>query len=218
MARIIAGIIAIVGWLSLILQFVLHLNTHVIPEPSFGERLIRFFSYFTVSTNIIVAFTLTAVAFFPATKVGEFFSRLSNQAAVASYISIVGIVYSLFLRSVWAPERWNAVADHALHDVMPILYVVYRLIFAPKNGITRSAPLKWLAYPVIYFAYSLIRGAFVDWYPYWFADVTKLGYPKALTNAGLVLIGFLVVGFVFLGLSKLLSRDNATFDRHDVES
>src|SRR5687767_2759768 len=112
MGKVLAGSIAVVGWLSLILQFILQMTNPVVPEPGVAERFVRFFSYFTVATNIVVAITLTAIAFFPSTKLGDFFSRPTVQAAVASYISIVGIVYSLFLRGVWDPQGWQAVADH----------------------------------------------------------------------------------------------------------
>jgi hypothetical protein len=104
MGRILVTLIAVVGWLSLALQFILQMTNPVAPEPGVAERFVRFFSYFTVSTNIIVAITATAIGFFPLTKFGKFFSRPTVQAAVASYISIVGIVYSLFLRTVWDPQ------------------------------------------------------------------------------------------------------------------
>lgn len=210
MGRTFAAIIAIIGWLSLLLQFVLQMTNPITPEPGTAERLVRFFSYFTITTNIIVAVTTTVIAFFPATRFGQFFSRPGVQTAVATYISIVGVVYSLFLRGVWSPVGWQAVADHALHDVVPVLYVFYWLIFAPKSGIAWVSPLKWLIYPLVYIAYSLIRGAFAAWYPYWFVDVTKLGYPTALTNTAFVLAAFVVFGYLFASVAKLFTRRNAT--------
>jgi len=206
MGRIIAAILAFVGWFSLILQFILQMTNPAVPEPGAVERFVRFFSYFTVSTNIIVAVVLTVIAFFSHKKAGSYLSRPSVQAATASYISIVGIVYSLFLRSIWDPQGWNAVADHLLHDVMPLLYVVYWFVFAQKQGIGWSDPIKWLVYPLIYILYSLARGAFVLWYPYWFVDVTQLGYGTALTNTGMVLIAFVVIGFIYAGCARLLMR------------
>lgn len=206
MGKMIAALLAIVGWLSLILQFVLHMNNPVIPDPGTAERFVRFFSYFTVSTNIIVAVTLTAIAFFPLTRFGAFFSRPSVQTAVASYISIVGIVYSLFLRTAWDPQGWQAVADHLLHDAMPLAFVIYWLVFAPKHGITWNAPIKWLGYPVVYIVYSLIRGSFVSWYPYWFVDVTQLGYSASLRNTAFVLVAFAATGFIYAGIAKVISR------------
>lgn len=206
MGRVFAVTIALIGWLSLLLQFVLAMTNPVEPEPSSLERFIRFFSYFTVSTNIIVTVMFTSIAFFAASRFGSFLSRSTTQSAITSYISIVGIVYSLFLRNVWAPVGWNAVADHALHDVMPILSVLYWLIFAAKGDISWADPIKWLAYPLVYISYSLVRGALVAWYPYWFVDVTRLGYPSALINTGVVFIAFAVVGSIYAAIAKVMSR------------
>ncbi len=211
MVKALTGLIAVIAWLSLILQFVLAMTNPVTPEPGLAERFVRFFSYFTVATNIIVAITLTAITFFPATRIGQFFGRATTLAATASYITIVGIIYSLFLRSVWDPSGWNAVADHALHDAIPIAFVIYWLGFAPKDGLTWLDPVRWLIYPAVYVAYSLIRGAIVSWYPYHFVDVTQLGYPSALTNTAFVLIAFALIGYIYTGIAKVLSR--TTFRR-----
>lgn len=202
MRRTIAGAIAVVCWFGLVLQFVIVLTSEVNQSLTVAERIIRYFSFFTVATNIIVAITFTAIAFFPNNK---FFSKPSVQAAVATYISIVGIVYSLFLRTVWDPQGWQAVADHTLHDVVPVMFVLYWLFAAPKSGIAWIDPIKWLIYPIIYIAYALARGAIVSWYPYWFVDVTQLGYSKSLTNTAFVLVAFVVVGFIYAGIAKLLS-------------
>jgi hypothetical protein len=202
MGRIVAGFIAAVGWLSLVLQFFLHITNPLVADVPFAELLIRFFSYFTIWANVLVAVTLTAAA----TGLGGFLSKPSIQAAAAVYITMVGVVYSIFLRGAWDPEGWTAIADHSLHDVIPILYVAYWLIFAPKAEVSWAAPIKWLVFPAVYFAYSLLREAVMGRYPYWFADVELLGYPTALMNAGLVLLAFAVVGFIYAGIAKLLSR------------
>jgi hypothetical protein len=203
MRRPFAGIIALVCWFGLTLQFVLILTSDANQSLSVAERIIRFFSFFTILTNTIVAITTTVIAFFPNNK---FFSKASTQAAVASYITIVGLVYSLALRSVWDPQGWQAVADHTLHDVVPVMFVVYWLISAPKSGIAWIDPIKWLVYPVIYIVYSLARGAIVNWYPYWFINVGEVGYQTALTNTAFIMVAFIVIGFIFVAIARLLAR------------
>lgn len=204
-AKVFAGTIAVFGWLSIILQFVLAMTNPVEPEPGAVERFVRFFSYFTVLTNILVAATTTAIVFVPDSNIGRFAARSTAQTAVAVYISIVGLVYSLFLRSVWDPIGWQSVADHALHDVVPLAYVIYWIIFARKDNIAWFEPFKWLIYPLVYVAWSLTRGALAEWYPYWFVDVTRLGYRTALTNTAFVFIAFLIIGYVFTAAAKFLS-------------
>ena len=46
-----------------------------------------------------------------------------------------------------------------------------------------TSALWWLLVPLTFFAYSLIRGAIVDWYPYPFIDVGLHGYGKVSVKA-----------------------------------
>lgn len=207
-ARILAGVLAIFVWIVLIVQFCLQLTNQAV-DASTSERIIRFFSYFTTLTNMIVALTWTAVAFFPRNRFGKFFSNTSVQTAVAVYIAIVGLIYSLFLRGVWNPRGWQKFADHSLHDASPIAFLIFWLIFVPKTGLNWADPVKWLIYPFAYMVYSLARGAIVNWYPYWFADAAQLGYPVALRNAFLVLAAFLIIGYIFAGTGKLIAGRTA---------
>jgi len=203
--RFLLAIIAFIGWFALVTQFCLTL-TNQLSDLSEGERVLRFFSYFTALTNLLVAIASTSLGFFPATRAGRFFSSASAQAAVATYISIVAIIYSLFLRGSWDPLSLHGLNDTLFHDIIPIAYVLQWILFSPKNGLRLFDPIIWLIYPVAYISSTLIHGAATNWYPYWFADVSKLGYPVALRNTGFILIAFVTVGFVFLTFSKLLAR------------
>lgn len=197
------GLLAIIAWLAIALEFYLTLTQPRESVPT-NVRIIRFFSYFTILTNLVVAVTATAIAFFPSTRVGRFFSQAGVQTAVAVYITIVGVVYSLLLRADLS-GLW-AVADHLVHDVIPIAYVVFWFLFTPKSGLRWPDPVKWLVYPLAYVAYSLIHGAYTGWYPYWFVDMTKIGYAAGLRNAAGVLAGFVVVGLVFVLVGRAFSR------------
>ena len=201
-----AGSIAVLSWLVLAVQFYLYMANPNLQGVSAAEHVVRFFSFFTTLTNLLVSIAWSAIVFFSRTGLGKFFSKAATQTAVAVYISIVGIIYSLLLRSVWNPNGWQKIADHWLHDAIPFLFIVYWIFFVSKTGIGWLAPIKWLIYPIVYIVYSLIRGACVHWYPYYFVDVDKLGYLIALRNTALVLLAFLVIGFIYVGMAKSASR------------
>ena len=205
MKRTLAAIVAILAWVGLTMQFYLTLTHPPAPEVPVAERIIRFFSFFTIISNLIVAIVTTAIAFFKGSRVERLVNRTSVLAAIAVYITIVAAVYSLFLRAVVNPQGWHLVSDHFIHDIVPPAYVLFWLIFAPKKGVRWADPVKWLIVPILYIAYSLTHGAYDNWYPYWFADVSKLGYPTALKNSAFVLIAFLVVGLIYAGVAKLIS-------------
>lgn len=205
MKRPFAVLIAILAWVGLAMQFAFAIVNPAMQDVPVAERIVRYFSFFTVVANGIIAIVTTAIALAPESRFSRRVENGSVLTAAAVYISIVAVVYSLFLRAVVNAQGWHLISDHIVHDAIPPLFVLFWLIYARKSDIGWLDPVKWLIVPVLYIAYSLIHGAFDSWYPYWFADVTKLGYPTALKNSGFVLVAFLVFGIIFAAIAKLLS-------------
>jgi len=206
MKRIFAAFIALLTWVGLAIQFAWAIDNPAVQDISVAERIIRYFSFFTVVGNGIIAVITTSTVAAPNSSFSRRVQNGSVLTAAAVYITIVAVVYSLFLRSVVNAQGWHLISDHIVHDVVPAVFVLYWVVFSPKKDVAWLDPVKWLVVPILYIAYSLIHGAFDNWYPYWFADVTKLGYPTALRNALFVLVGFLIFGFIYAGIAKVLGR------------
>jgi hypothetical protein len=92
---------------------------------------------------------------------------------------------------------------------MPAMVPIYWLAFVPKGGLGRCDPWRWAAFPVAYFAYAMIRGAFEGVYAYPFIDLDRLGWPRTMTNALLIALGFLAVSYAVVGLDGFLARRRA---------
>jgi hypothetical protein len=202
------GLIAVIAWCALLLQTALVVRTVVAEGKSPLIGVVNTFSYFTILTNLLVAVVCTACL--RRERSGTFLTRPSTLSAVAVYIFIVGLTYSLLLRSLWNPTGLQAVADISLHDVVPILFVFFWIFFVPKGTLRWSQPLYWLIYPLLYVVYSLIRGALIGVYPYHFADPILLGYPRALTNAVFMLVGFWLLGLIVVGVDYLAGRGSTS--------
>ena len=196
-------LIAVLGWFALIAQFYLMINSKVNP---LAETIIRFFSYFTIDTNLLVALCCSILLLAPRSAAGRFFSRQSTQAAIAIYIMIVGIVYNIILRHIWNPQGLQLVVDELLHLIIPILFFVYWLIFVPKDSLEWKHAFNWMLYPSIYGTFALLRGNASGFYPYPFIDMSVLGLNKTLINvAGFVFI-FLLAGLLFIAIGKWMSK------------
>jgi hypothetical protein len=202
------AVIALVTWAGLAIQAYLSYEWSMNVGLSFFGFISKFLSYFTVLTNILVAVTLTITLIATKSKIGTFLSKPRAQTAVAVYIGIVGLVYTLVLRAAWAPEGIAKLADATLHDIVPILYIVFWFIFVAKGTLEWRFAFGWLLYPIFFVVYTLVRGAVTNDYPYPFADVTQLGYPAALLNAFFMLIGFFVASEILIGIDKLMSRNS----------
>ena len=201
--KIRAGIIALLAWVGVILQFYITAKTWAGLGLSPIEGTVRFFSYFTILTNILVAFSLTSVLDAPQTRSGIFFSHSSTQTAIAIYIFVVGLVYNLILRKLWAPKGLQLIVDNILHSAVPLIYVLYWIAFVPKEKLIWKDAVRWLSYPAVYFLWVIIFGARTSFYPYPFIDVNLLGYPKMCLHAAMLLIVFLSLGLLAIATGKI---------------
>ncbi len=202
-ARLWRILFAVVGWGGLVVQYGLMIEGGT--RSVLGSTVV-FFSYFTILTNILAALALTAPAVAADSRLGRWTSSEGVRAAVAMYIAVVGLVYHALLAGTWSPQGLQLFVDQILHTVMPIAFVLDWLLFTPKGRLRWGDPVTWLAYPLLYGVWTVIHGQMIGWYPYWFIDIGALGWARALTNFGALLVFFLVLGLVVTALDRGLSR------------
>ncbi len=201
--RVYSAPCAVMAWFALLLQLYLIIVNRVTTVP---ETVISYFSFFTVLTNIIVAVSFTAVYFKGIGEEGSFFSRPKTLTATAVDITIVGLIYNTVLRFLWSPEGLDKVADELLHTVIPPGFIVFWIKFVPRQSIAWKHTLPWLIYPLLYLAYTLLRGPSAQWYPYPFINVISLGYNKVLFNSAIVCAAFIFFALLFVAVAKMMSK------------
>jgi len=195
---------AALGWFALALQFSLQLAPDIAPwSPA---HALRFFSFFTILSNILVALALTLPVLAPRSAGGAFFARPTVRTAVASYIVIVFVIYHWLLAGLRDPQGLAWVADALLHKVMPIAYVLDWLLFVPKGSLIARRVLPWLVFPLAYVVFALIQGAINGFYPYPFINAAKLGYASVFLNALGITCMFAVLGLLFVAIDRALDR------------
>jgi hypothetical protein len=95
MKKRIALIFALITWFAVIVQFYLMMDNRVTPGP---ETIIRFFSFFTILTNSLVAVYFTVQI--QAKNQKGFWHQPGTLTAITVYILVVGLVYQLVLRQL----------------------------------------------------------------------------------------------------------------------
>ncbi|MDH0648242.1 Pr6Pr family membrane protein [Pseudomonas sp. GD03858] len=197
---------AVLGWAGLAIQLYLVLLARWQEQASLVGGLVNLFCFFTVLTNTLVATMLSQAAFGRESAARRWFLSPSISGAITTSIVLVALAYSLLLRHLWQPQGWQWLADELLHDVMPLLCVLYWWFEVPKGHLRLWHLLAWALYPALYFAFVLLRGQEIGVYPYPFVDVARLGYGQVLVNALAVLAGFWGIGLVLLGLDRWRGR------------
>ena len=200
------AVATVLGWTGLSIQLCLIFSSRWTLEASLLGGLVSFFSYFTVLTNTLAATVLTCELSSRESAARRWFLQPWVSSGVAVSIAVVGLAYNVLLRHLWHPEGWQWLADELMHDVMPLLFLVYWWFYVPKGTLRLRHIGLWVIYPLVYFAYSLLRGHELAVYPYPFVDVGTLGYPQVFVNAGGLLAGFVVIALLFIALDRWHDR------------
>ena len=99
----------------------------------------------------------------------------------------------------------EAIGNQLLHTVVPLLAVLDWLLFDIRGRYRWRYAAYWLAFPLAYLGFALLRGLVVHRYPYPFIDVRDLGYPGVAVSAVVFAVAFWVLGLVFVVIDRALS-------------
>lgn len=193
LTRTLAAIIAIAVFVTLALQTTINLERDGSPLMAFA-LLLRFF---TIWTNCAAGLIFGWVAWRGRADERVLF-------ALATAIAIVALVYHGVLAADHLPVGLDWWTNQMFHSAIPAATILWWLAYS------RPAPMGWrslpwvMAVPVIYTVFAQIVGAATAFYPYFFLDLPRLGWPMLLANlAGLSLCFLLIAALLLAGRSFL---------------
>jgi len=178
----------------------------VVANPSSDVLIssLRFFSFFTILTNLLAAAALLWPVLRPEDVAARFLSRASVRTAIAGYIVMVGVVYYLLLLGLSHRQGLSLAVEHILHSVTPLLFVIDWAFFVPKAGVRWRVGFAALIFPLAYAAWILVYGAASGWYPYPFIDVSELGYAQVGANIVALVVAFLLIELMLVAIGRKL--------------
>lgn len=197
LSRACAALIALVAIASLGAQIVASQADH--PDEALLATLWRLGRFFTILTNLMVAVTFAVLAVL---------GRVTSSVwlgGVALWIAIVGVVYHLLLAStdeVTAGLDWWA--NTGLHTVVPTVAMLWWLTFAPRQGLSVTAALLWMLWPLVYVCYALGRGQIDGVYPYFFTNPDRIGWVGVGQWTAILAVSFFVAGLAQIALARLI--------------
>jgi hypothetical protein len=205
----------LVAAVALVLQLVLVFRGgRVLDEttvPPTGVRVLRYFLYFTIQSNIAVAWVTLLLALGRESDT-RFFRVLRLDAVLG--IAVTGVVHFVLLRPLLDLHGADHLADKLLHVAVPALAVVGWAVVGPRGLVGRSDVLPALVWPVLWLVVILLYGAATDWYPYPFIDVAEHGYAVVLLNCLGVTVLFLAIAYGLVWLDRRLPGINSGDREH----
>jgi hypothetical protein len=185
------GVTALAVAVGIVIQVVVTATTTEGFFPDNPDRVFNVFAYFTIQSNLLLGGTCLLLAIDRDRWHSMVFKTLRLNGVLC--IAVTGIVYHLVLAGSDNLAGAAAVANFFVHTVTPVLGVVGWLIFGPREQ-TDSRVVGWsLVFPLLWLAFTLIRGEGTGFYPYPFMNVTEHGYGTVLLNCLLVALLFLAL-------------------------
>jgi hypothetical protein len=198
-ARVWHGLTFVVAAFALVFQLALVLRgDRVLDEvdaPGTPELVRRYFFYFTIQSNIAVAWVTYLLA--RGRESDTRFFRVLRLDAVLG-ISVTGAVHFVLLRPILDLNGASYWADKLLHMAVPFLAVVGWLVFGPRGLLDRGDLLPALVWPVLWLIVILVTGPLFDWYPYPFIDVAEHGWGVVLLNSLGITVLFLAIAYALV--------------------
>jgi len=172
--------------------------------------VVNFFSYFTIQSNLIGIAVLLVMAIQTSRHRPAALEGLRGAATV--YLTVTFIVVIALLQNVDVGLQL-AWVDAVLHKLTPVVIVADWVIDPPLVPIPWRRSLTWLAYPLVWLGYTVIRGAIVGWYPYPFLDPANGGYGQVAVTSVVILVAgaAICVFYAWLG-SRLGARRRRSSD------
>ncbi|WP_210481184.1 Pr6Pr family membrane protein [Naasia sp. SYSU D00948] len=197
--RILRVLFGMIGFSTVIINIFIVAN---LPE---GLHLPNYLSFFTNEVNLFAGAVLVLSGALPRDRLPRWWDGLRGAAAV--YLSVTFVVFALLLENSPAAGTITPWVNFVVHRLMPVVLVLDWLLIPASSPARWWRPLAWIAYPVLFVVYSLLRGSVVDWYPYPFLDPRgPEGYASLIASAGAVFVGSLAAALLFDQLGRLRRR------------
>ncbi|MFT2693245.1 Pr6Pr family membrane protein [Clavibacter zhangzhiyongii] len=212
MQRILGGarlVAALVAALALVADF-----DYVQGFTTFAAE--NWFSYFTTQSAMAAVVVLTASGAHALRGGVEPRLMAAVRAVVLSYVVVSGVVFGLIVlesssQAYYVEVPWSS---RLLHFVIPA-YALLDWTLAPGRPRVTWKAVGWaMLFPVLWCAFTEVRGPRVGWYPYFFMDPAQVGVPFEIA-AWLALVAGVLAGVAALvvALSRVRPADAAPRER-----
>lgn len=177
-----------------------------VPLSGLSTRLVRFFVYFTIESNLFSMVTAALLVLRP--HIDGRAWRVARIAAVVG-MTVTFVVYLVALAPILDLSGTAYWTDLGFHIAAPLLTLLGWLLFGPRLQFDPHSAGLFVIWPVAWIVVVLGYGAQTSWYPYPFLDVVAHGYGTVLLHCLLIAVLLLGVAALAVGTDRALPRAGA---------
>ena len=181
-----------------------------------------FYVHFTNLSNFLCIGVMLAALIQTARKKEDSYV---TTAPLLKFIGMLGILLTFLVFNILLageagrdPQANWRIGSLCFHVVLPIMYILDWFLFYERKKTKWYYPIASITFPIAYVVFLLIQAIILKFdssilipttttpliYPYFFVNLDKQGVPGVLMWVGILSIAFVIVGFVFFGIDKLI--------------
>ena len=148
-----------------------------------------------------------------------------TTAPLLKFIGMLGILLTFLVFNILLageagrdPQANWRIGSLCFHVVLPIMYILDWFLFYERKKTKWYYPIVSIAFPIAYVIFLLIQAVILKFdssilmpttttpliYPYFFVNLDKQGVFGVLMWVGILSVAFVIVGFAFFGIDKLI--------------
>ena len=181
-----------------------------------------FYVHFTNLSNFLCIGVMLAALIQTARKKEDSYV---TTAPLLKFIGMLGILLTFLVFNILLageagrdPQANWRIGSLCFHVVLPIMYILDWFLFYERKKTRWYYPIASITFPIAYVIFLLIQAIILKFdssilipttttpliYPYFFVNLDKQGVFGVLMWVGILSVAFVIVGFAFLGIDKLI--------------
>ena len=150
-----------------------------------------------------------------------------SAAPILKFVGMLGILLTFLVFNIMLagaegrdPQANWRVGSLCFHVVLPIMYIADWFLFYERKKCKWFYPIASIAFPLGYVIFLFIQAIVLRFnssilipttttpliYPYFFVNLDTQGVSGVLMWIGILSVAFVVVGYLFFGLDRLLKK------------
>ena len=190
-------------------------------------KMIRwdFYVHFTNISNYLCIGVMVAALIQTIRKKDDSFV---SSTPMLKFIGMLGILLTFLVFNIMLagaegrdPQANWRIGSLCFHVVLPIMYLLDWFLFYERKQTKWYYPIVSISFPLAYAVFLLIQAIILNFdssilipttttpliYPYFFVNLDTQGVPGVLMWIGILAVVFVVVGFMFYGLDRIVKKN-----------
>lgn len=170
----------------------------------------EYFAYFTIDSSMVAAVVLAVTGIRELKRLPQTKTLNLARLSVSTYAIVVAVVYNALLRGTKVlpgdPDygyHWPVAPNEILHVWAPIFIVVDIALTVMAVKLKFKQVFWVLAFPMVWLAFTIIRGLATNWWAYWFLNPNE---PAGVAGVSIYIVVIVIFGIISATISLALNR------------